>query len=117
MRAVMSDASLQDLQGSVFGGGQVPEAIDRFIDQVLRMSGMSASPWHRDGSAREVVLWGAFLLQAKANCTQARANLQQAKTSEDSSHNLLMGAHFFFSQGGCHRLGARSVRVMVCRAG
>ena len=80
----------------------MPKAIDDFIDELLGMSGMSESMGQRNGSAREGVLWGALLLQARANCTQAEASLQQAKANEELSHNLLMSIW----QGRHHRLGA-----------
>ena len=47
----MSDASPQALEGSVVGGGQVPKAIDDFIDELLGMSGMPEPMGQRDGSA------------------------------------------------------------------
>ena len=71
----------------------MPKAIDEFIEELLGMSGMPLHPepkGYRDGSAREGMLWGALLLQARANCAQAEANLQQAKANEETSHNLLM---------------------------
>ena len=89
---------------------QVPKTIDDFIDESLGMSGMSESMGHRDGSAREGVLWGALLLEAKTNCTQAEAN-------EELSHNLLMCFHSVFGTEGTIDLEPDRLGVMVCRAG
>ena len=47
------------------------------------------------------MLWGALLLQAKANCVHAEANVQQAKANEETSHNLLISApEGIFGKGG-----------------
>ena len=96
----MSDASPQTFGGSVIGGAQVPKAIDDFIDELLGMSGMSESMGQRVGSANEGVMWGAVLLQARASCTQAGANLQQARANEVLSQNLLRSTQSVFGKEG-----------------
>ena len=73
--AVMSGASPQAMGGSVIGGVQVPKAIDDFIDELLGMSGMLESMGQRVGTASDGTIWGALLLQARANCVYAEANL------------------------------------------
>ena len=50
--------------------------------------------------ANEGVHWGALLLQAKANCAHAEANLQQAKANEETSHGVFMSTQGSFGEKG-----------------
>eukprot|EP00918_Siedleckia_nematoides_P073022 GHVU01159427.1.p1 GENE.GHVU01159427.1~~GHVU01159427.1.p1 ORF type:complete len:112 (+),score=2.18 GHVU01159427.1:162-497(+) len=61
---------------------------------------MSESMGRRGGGAREGVLWGALLLQARANCTRAEANLRQPKANGELSHNLFMSTQNVFGKDG-----------------
>ena len=62
----MSDASPLALEASGVGGGQVPKAIDDFIDVSLGKSGRTESMGHRDGSAGGGV--NAVCLPAAGRC-------------------------------------------------